>query len=58
MAELPAVWMPAEHSDSELLSQWRVGVAGAGIDSEWKLARTVDEAGGMAKCSGGSMNGS
>ena len=48
--EPPAIWMPAEHADAELLSQWRVNVGGAGADQTWKLSRTAEEAGGMVRC--------
>jgi len=49
-SELPAIWMLAEQVDAELLSQWRVGVRGTGVENKWSLSRTGHEVGGMVRC--------
>lgn len=48
--EPPVIWIASEHTDPELLSQWRVGVNGSGIDQLWPLSPTTEQAGGMVKC--------
>lgn len=48
--EPPVIWIPVEHADIELLTEWRVSVSGVDADQSWSLSRTTEEAGGMVKC--------
>lgn len=49
-SEMPFVWLPAEETDPERFTQWHVHLRDGDIEHAWRLTRTYDDAGGMAKC--------
>lgn len=49
-SEMPFIWLPAEETDQERFTQWRVHLRDGAIGHAWRLTRSDDEAGGMVKC--------
>ena len=49
-SELPFIWLPAEETDQERFTQWRVHLRDGDVEHAWRLTHSDGEAGGMVKC--------
>jgi hypothetical protein len=50
-SEMPFIWLPAEETDQERFTQWRVHLRDGDVGQGWRLTRSDDEVGGIVKCS-------